>query len=62
MLRTKFEVYEKIFNKFFFLLFKTTATDRKVLAMHCAQTKSKLVQRNELSSLADRMSSYIRRM
>jgi len=38
------------------------ATDRKILATHFAQTKSSLVQKNASTSLADRMSSYIRRI
>lgn len=38
------------------------ATDRKILATHVTQTKSKMVQRNAFTDVADKMSVYIKRI
>ncbi len=42
--------------------FAEDVVDRKILAIHAAQTKSKLVQKNATSKISDKLSIYLRRL
>lgn len=42
--------------------FAEDLVDRKILAIHAAQTKSKLVQKNATSKISDKLSIYLRRL
>ena len=42
--------------------FAEEVADRKVLAIHAAQKKSKLVQRNAISKISDIMPNYLKRL